>query len=249
MAAGRGRHIRGVVLARTKLGEQDLIVTLMAGDGSLAKGVAKGARKPGSKSAAPTELFCESDLYLAKSKGLDIISETMVLDAHKRIRGDFERVSAASAVCEMARLSSFEGTPDMFLYLILSRTLTACEEAADQAHLDLTVAAYAFKVLAHGGWKPQLGTCVMCGDESVSRFSVHAGGTLCESCSRELEGAEPVSRNTIEWVRSLIGLRFDELLETDVDPMTARELLALAHVWAATHLEARLKAFEFLLSV
>ena len=46
--------LRALVLRRTKLGESDLILTLLAADGSLAKAVAKGARKPTSSFAART---------------------------------------------------------------------------------------------------------------------------------------------------------------------------------------------------
>ena len=44
-------------------------------------------------------------------------------------------------------------------------------------------------------------------------------------------------------------LTFDQLVVAEIAPETALFLLASAHIWAATHLEARLKAFEFLLSI
>ena len=47
---------RAIVLRKTKLGESDLIVTLLAQDGSQARAVAKGARKPSSPFAARLEL-------------------------------------------------------------------------------------------------------------------------------------------------------------------------------------------------
>lgn len=42
-------------------------------------------------------------------------------------------------------------------------------------------------------------------------------------------------------------MRFDELAATPIDPYTAARLLGFSHVWAATHLDCRLRAFEFLL--
>lgn len=237
-----------MILDRTKLGEQDLILTLLAADGSEVRAVAKGARRPGGRLAARTDLFSEVDLLLAAGRSLDVVCEAALVNAHAGIRGELDRVCAASAICEVARLTCIDGTEDPFLYPMLCRALAACEEAADRPHLDLAAAAYAFKALAHGGWRPELDRCVSCGDGAPTFFSVAAGGVLCESCAREVEGAEPVSPSRIGWLRFLISATFDQLLDAEIDPETARGLMGEAHVWASTHLDARLRAFEFALS-
>lgn len=249
MARGRARRVRAIVLDRTKLSEQDLIITLLGESGEELRAVAKGARKPGSRLASRTELFCEDDLLLAQGRTLDIVSEATTIDAHAGIRGELERVSAASAICEVARHSCFAEVEDPFLYAICSRALRACEEADNQAHLDVVVAAYVMKVLAHGGWRPELSVCVMCGDEDVSRVSVAAGGVLCASCAKDVADVEEVERAHVGWMSALIGSKFDTLLACPVDPMTAGWLAAFAHRWAATHLDGRLRAMEFYLSV
>jgi DNA repair protein RecO (recombination protein O) len=249
MAASRTFRIRAIVLSRTKLGETDLILTLLSQDGSQVRAVAKGARKPGGRLAARCELFCESDFLIARGRTLGIVSEAALVDAHDAIRGDLDRVSAASAICEIASLSCFEDATDPFLFPITQRALLACEQAEDVAHLDLACAAYAFKVLAHGGWRPELSVCIECGDPAPTRFSVVAGGLLCESCSRDVEGAEDVTPSQIAWLRALLGLTFDELLGTEIQDTDAAWLASLAHSWASTHLDARLRAWEFMLSV
>ena len=246
-----GRHTyrtNAIVLDRTKLGEQDLILTLLASDGSEVRAVAKGARKPGGRLAARTDLFSEVDLLIAAGRSLDVVSEASLVNAHVGIRGDLDRVSAACATCEVARLTCFDGTGDLFLYPILSRALRACEEASDRSHLDLAVAAYAFKVLAHGGWRPELDQCIACGDAAPTFFSVGAGGMLCESCAREVEGAERVSPSLTSWLRALLLSTFDQLMAAEIDADTALALAGVAHSWATTHLDARLRAFEFMLA-
>ena len=246
MAGRRTYRARAIVLDRTKLGEQDLILTLLASDGRQLRAVAKGARRPGGRLAARVELFCETDFLLAAGRSLDVVSEASLADAHPRIRGDYERMAAASAVAEVARLTCFEDAPDALLFPICSRALLACEQAGDRAHLDLVAAAYAWKVLAHGGWRPELDACCACGDPDVSLFSATAGGALCESCAREVAGAERVGPERLAWLRALLGCTFDELLASEVDDACALGLLALAHLWAATHLDCRLRAMEFL---
>lgn len=249
MAGRRSYRTRAIVLDRTPLAEQDLILTLLAADGSERRAVAKGGRKPGGRLAARSELFGEVDFLLAHGRTLDIVSEANVVDAHPKLRGDLERVSAASAVCETARLTCFADAEDAFLYPVCARALKACEQATGQEALDLCVAAYIFKVLAHGGWRPELQGCVLCGDGDVSHFSVAAGGALCASCAKDVEGAVEVSRSELDWIRALIGSTFDQLLSGRIDLATSSTLVSFAHLWAATHLDARLKATEFYLSI
>ena len=246
MAGRRTYRTRAIVLDRTKLGETDLILTLLSADGSQARAVAKGARKPGGRLAARVELFCETDFLLAQGRSLDVVSEATLVEPHAGLRGEYERVAAASAVAEVARLTCYEDAPDPFLAPVCSRALRACEQATDQAHLDLVVAAYAWKVLAHGGWRPELASCCACGDEAVAWFSSVAGGALCASCAREVAGAQPLSAGGLAWLRATLACTFDELLGSEVDAQTASLLLALAHSWAATHLDARLRAMEFM---
>ena len=244
MGGRRTYRARGIVLLRTALSEKDYIITLLLESGEKLQAVAKGARRPGGKLAARVELFCESDFLLAEGRNLDVITEASIREAHLGLT-DFERAAAAAAIAEIARLSCFEESEDAFLYPVLARAFTALEEAPDRARMDVVLAAYAMKILAHGGWRPQLSSCIMCGDEQPLHFSAVAGGALCASCSQTLEGALPVTPSQLAWIGSLVSKTFDELLAEGVDEETGVFLAGMAHAWAATHLDARLKSFEF----
>lgn len=250
MAGSRTYRCRAIVLDKTKLGESDLILTLLADDGRQVRAVAKGARKPGSKLAARCELCCEVDLLLAHGRNLDIVSQAELLAAPLGASPSYTLLSAASAVAEIARFCSFEDAEDGFVFPITERALAVLGGAAGPlggAHLDLVVAAYAFKLPAHLGYRPDLSCCVACGDPAVSHYSAAAGGLVCASCASSIPGAEEVDAQTVAWLRALMGLRFDELAAAPIEAPEATFLLALAHAWAAVHLDARLRAFEFLL--
>lgn len=236
------------MLDKVKLKETDLIVTLLSEGGRQIRAVAKGARKPGSRLAVRCELFCTADLLLARGRNLDIVSQAELLAAPLGAAPTYERMCAASAVAEVAKLCSFEDAEDPFVFAITERALALCgDEVCDAVHLDVIVAAYIFKLLSHTGYRPDLSACVLCGDAALSYFSASAGGLLCASCASSVPGAEEVSPVNVGWLRSLLALRFDELAEAPIDAMQATFLLALAHLWAATHLDARLRALEFML--
>lgn len=246
MAGSRTYRCRAIVLDKTKLKETDLILTLLAESGRQVRAVAKGARKPGSRLAARCDLCCEVDLLLAHGRSLDVVSQAELLSAPLGAQPSYELLSAASAVAEVARLCCYEDAKDPFVYPITHAVLDTMGPS-DPSHLDLLVAAYVFKLLSHIGYRPDYSACVSCGDPEPTYFSAQAGGLLCASCATSVPGAEEVDANLVRWLRSLIALRFSELTETAVDAQTATYLLALSHVWAATHLDARLRAMEFLL--
>ena len=248
MAGSRTYRTRAIVLDKVKLKETDLILTMLSESGRQVRAVARGARKPGSRLAARCELFCTADLLLAHGRNLDVVSQAELLAAPLGPAPSYERLCAASAIAEIAKFCSFEDADDPFAFSITERALATVGDAAcDDAHLDVIVAAFVFKLLSHAGYRPDLTSCVLCGDAALSYFSASAGGLLCASCAQSVPGADAVDGNQVRWLQSLLRLRFDELLAAPVDGMTATFLLALSHVWAATHLDARLRALEFML--
>ena len=70
-----GYRAQGLVLCRTKLGEADLIVTLLCDVGRQVRAVAKGARKPGSRLAGVVGAGNEVSLLLHEGRSLDVITE------------------------------------------------------------------------------------------------------------------------------------------------------------------------------
>ncbi|MEE8680299.1 MAG: DNA repair protein RecO [Olsenella sp.] len=241
----RTLHTKAIVLDTVKLKEQDLILTMIGEDGQKRRAVAKGARKPGGRFASRCDILCESDLLLSAGRGpLPILSEASLVNAHAPLREDLDSLSAASAAAELAEKSSYEDMPDPFLFKILSALLSSLE-GADAPHQMVLVSAYAFKVLAHEGWKPELESCIACGDPHPTLFSAAAGGALCASCAREVAGAHELTENDFAWMRALLAATFKELKDAPIDAATARLLLMLAHEWGQTHLDCRLKAWEF----
>ena len=88
------------MIDKVKLKETDLILTLLADTGRQIRAVAKGARKPGARTAARCELFCTVDLLLAHGRNLDVVSQAELVDAPLGAEATYERLCAASAVAE-----------------------------------------------------------------------------------------------------------------------------------------------------
>lgn len=246
MAGRRTLHTEVMVLRKTKLSESDLILTLMAADGEQIRAVAKGARKPGNRFASRLDMFCDSDALIAKGRNLDIVTEASLIDPHVKLREDLDLMAGASALAELGEYTCYENVEDPFVFAILKAAFSTLEGLTGLSQIDLLVAAFTFKVLAHQGWRPELERCTSCGEPDVSFFSARMGGTLCASCAREISGAHELTPQQLGRLKALLTERFSTLMVTPIDKRTARFLFSLAHEWATAHLDTRLRSFEFM---
>ncbi|QWT16985.1 DNA repair protein RecO [Collinsella sp. zg1085] len=238
-----------LVLKKTKLKETDVILTMLAHTGRQIRAVAKGARKPGSRLAARCDLCCIVDALFAKGRNLDIVSQAELIAAPLGAAPSYELLSAASVINDIALLASSEDIEDPFLFAITTRVLELLAQVSSSTQFDMLVAAYIFKVVSHMGYRPDWDSCVSCGDVSVSYISTAAGGSLCASCAHSVAGAEEVDASLFSWLTFYINASFTQLLSTELDAVSATTLLHIAHMWAETHLDTRIRSLEFSLSL
>ena len=177
---------RGFVLKKTKLGETDLILTILAENGSQIRAVAKGARKPNSAMAPRLELFSIVDLLLHQGRSLDVISEVRLIEPNIACRSSAERAAAAAAVCEFLEIVTREAELEPRLYPMACEALRRLG-VVRQEGLDLMLAAALLKFAAQIGYLPALGECALCGtpltESPIYFWSFTDGGSLCEQCA------------------------------------------------------------------
>ena len=94
-------NARVLVLRKTKLGESDLILSLLAQDGSQIRAVAKGARKPTSQFSSRLELYSQADVLLAQGRSLDIVKEARLVAGNAALRESMELAACAAPIVEL----------------------------------------------------------------------------------------------------------------------------------------------------
>ncbi len=243
-----------LVLRKTKLGETDLIVTMLSQDGSLIRAVAKGARKPGSRFGARLEPASAVDLLVATGHSLGIIQEVRCTITNEGCRVDLEHETGASVMLEALSKIAQEGDPLPRLYDLSVTALRALREAP-VASIPLVTATHLLKAVSMVGFRPSLGACVRCGgstrhdgagslDTQVS-FSFSDGGCVCDDC-RDTGDAIAIDRGVVDWIALLISSRFEDLPGFDVDPSLGLELLGFARTWLLVQLDIKLKSLAFM---
>lgn len=181
----------GVVLKRTNLGEADRILTILTPHHGKIRAVARGVRKIGSRLAGHLEPFCETDLYLAKGRNMDVVAGARLV-VSSGLGDDLQRLSMAYLVGEMADKLTEEGSPSADLYGLVTEVYRDIGQGNSDA---LTELRYKLGLLAVMGYQPELATCRNCHKplESSERYWLNPelGGIVDGICrgsgDRELE--------------------------------------------------------------
>ncbi len=235
-----------LVLRKTKLGESDLIVSMLAEDGSHVRAVAKGARKPGSKLAARVEPYVSLDLLLHTGKSLEIVQEARTVKARAAIRSDFDRGAAAGVVVDVLNTIAVEGQAEPRLFGLADTTLDAIDTAPVEA-LPRLVTGFVLKAMAMHGYRPELSACTGCGEPTAGTvtFSLAAGGVLCSSCAGSDPSAVRIPAEAIRWLDTLMRSTVTEIVSLQMPTRAVVDCFDLMRAFVAYHLPARLKALDF----
>lgn len=246
----RTRNDRVVVLRKTKLGESDLILTLLSSDGSQIRAVAKGARKPKSPFSTRLELHAVSDVLIAQGRSLDIVKEARLVAGHQGIRSSLERAAAAAPILELLWRVTQDGLPVARLFELTCASLDAIEDAPVEAAPRIAAASL-LKILAFCGFRPSFSRCVLCGRALEFHagfdvaFSVQEGGVVCADCRTQCETV-PIDAATIALARELLASTFQDIRGLQLDQPGAFSVLSLTQQWTREHAGCSLKSLNFL---
>ncbi len=248
---------RAIVIKKTKLGESDLILTLLAQDGAQLRVIAKGARKPQSPFASRLELFAVSDLLCSKGKNLDIVCEARLVEGNESLRKSIEHTTAASPLAELLVRATQSDLENPQLFACTNTALSVMNESTTQSALNICAASL-LKSFAFLGLRPSLNACALCNvsytfenkDLFVHKtptlsFSFLDGGLVCKSCEC---GAEYVSLPlyTLADMRFYMGNTFSSIADSPIEVARTMSVLKVCQQWSQEHVGAKIKSLEFL---
>lgn len=235
--------LRALVLRKTKLGETDLILTLLSADGRQVRAVAKGARKPKNRLGARTEPYTVVDLLLHSGRSLEIVAEAETVRSHDGLRSDYDRATAAAVVADVLDKTAIEGQTEPQLFDMALVTLDVMETGPVES-LPLLVLAFVLKSLAMLGYRPTFDTCAACsgGLGDRMRFSAASGGFVCDGCGGP--DSIHVTAGARDLMRALMRARMSEVIEIEALPADAAEALRVARGYLTFHIASRFKALD-----
>jgi DNA repair protein RecO (recombination protein O) len=227
-------RVHGIVLRRRDLGETDRIVTLLTLEHGKRRIVAKGSRRPASRLAGHLEPFAATRLLVARTRGLDIVSQAETIEVFAGLRTDEAAIATAGYVAELVDALLPEEQASDAVYDLLYATYGLLAEGRD-ARLVTRVFEMAF--LRHIGYRPELRQCVVCEqavEPVLNGFSLD-GGVVCHRCLDRRPDVMRVSVNALKLLRTidrgefgrLFGLRVPPDVWAEVDAILARYITRL----------------------
>jgi DNA repair protein RecO (recombination protein O) len=224
MSRERTYRTEAVVLRRRNWGEADRILTLFTPQRGKIRVRAVGVRKPASRKAGHLELFHRANIFLAKGRDFDIVTQAETVESFAGLREDLVRSAAASYVVELLDRLSPEEAENESAYRLVVRTLG---ELAGQGDPPLTLRCYDVKLLEYTGYRPELARCTVGGEEIRAEdqfFSPERGGAVCPRCADRAEGRFPVSTAALRVLRFVQRSPLEEALKLRASKETLDEV-------------------------
>ncbi|MGH2725661.1 MAG: DNA repair protein RecO [Actinomycetota bacterium] len=226
---------QGIILRTMRLGEADRIVTIFTQGTGKVRAVAKGVRKTKSRFGGRLEPFTHVDVLLYRGRELDIVTQCEIISSFRAVREDYSRFAAGEAILEVTDRVSEERERNVRQFMLLLGALRALAGGEDPA---IVVDAYLLRTASLAGFRPHLRACASCGRPGPhARFSVAAGGLVCETCRTAT--AVRVRESTVPYLAHLL----EEEWSTPVQDDARREASGLVRAYVEYHFDRPLRAW------
>jgi DNA repair protein RecO (recombination protein O) len=245
----RSQRVEAIVLRHLDWGEADRLLWLFTREIGKVRAVAKGIRKPRSRKAGHLEPFTRAEVLLAYGRDIPIITQAEAKDAYPTLREDLVRMGYASYIVELLDRFTYEEGENISLYRLLSETLSRISKERDPA---FAVRYYEVRLLDLVGFRPQLLSCVNCGEEIQPLdqfFSFEKGGAICPKCGLKEAGIRPVSMPALKVLRHFQRSNYAEAQRARLSSIVDSELEKLMAGYLSYLLERGLNTPAFLQNV
>jgi len=146
----RSYKTTAIILKRTNFSEADRLITVFTKNYGKLKLIGKGIRKLTSRKKGHLELFTLTNLQIAKTKSIDIITEAEAIDNFPNLRKNLNRVHIAYLFSELTDKLTAEGQEHQEVYHLLLESLKALNSQSAPKTLIINFEKQLLKVLGFG---------------------------------------------------------------------------------------------------
>jgi len=174
-----------ICIRATDYSETSQVLTLLTRDNGVVRLLAKGSKRPKSKSGGAIDLLAEGRCVFTVPKGesLGVLIEFAETISRSAIRGELERLNIALYMLEVCGAMLGEGDPHPEVFDLLHSALDRLGQTNSSPQRIL--AYFQWRLIRHVGLMGELGACVSCGGKIGTQnvyFSSSLGGLLCRDC-------------------------------------------------------------------
>ena len=227
-------RLQAVVLRRRNLGESDRILTVFSKELGKHRFVAKGVRRPGSKLAGHSEPFMIAEFFLARTRGLPILSQAEPLRAFRRLRTSEQAIAVAGLIAERVDVLTGEDEAAPSVYALVENSLELLDSGVEPERVLLI---FGLLLLAETGFRSGLQTCIECGEPLTAvpnAFAVDRGGFICHRCPSPGAGARMVAVDVQKVMRMIDRGELAQVLGVRASPGLFRQAEGLVSDYIET---------------
>ena len=243
-----------VVIEIRTYGESDKIVTFYSKNRGRMSGIAKGAQRSLKRFVNKLELFSELEILFTDSRRSSLVrlDQAELLNPFPLIRGNYDRYTAATLICELLLQWTRENDPDHRLFELLTWSLGSLENLKRPAVWGAIF--FNIKLLTLLGYQPYLDGCTNCGvlspQNTPYRFNITQSGLLCHKCGKRegklLQPGLNISLSTARFLQKAQELPLGKLDRLHFTPAAVKESVAILKSYGNSILQRDITAWEFL---
>jgi DNA repair protein RecO (recombination protein O) len=221
------------------MGETSLIVSLYTREHGKVRVVAKGGRGTKSKFKGCLEVLTHNRVifYDKRTRDLQLLSKTDLIDPHYGIIGDPQRTALGLAAAELVDRAVVGEEPFPEVFDLLASVLRKLENG--RGFLEGALWFFEGHFIDLMGYKPAWDACVQCGQSLGTDggfFQPSSGGLLCGRCGG-VHGGLVVEGETLEILYWLQRAAIDEVCSLHPSPAQKAEIRKMFDLYFRTHIE------------
>jgi len=222
-----------------KMGETSLILSLFTRDYGKIKVVAKGGRGLKSKFKGCLEplTHIRAIYYDKRTRELQLLSKTDLIDPHFHIIGDMERTALGLATVELVDKAIVGESPNPEIFNLLVSTLRAIDVGED--FLEGNLWFFEGRFIDLMGYRPRWDACIHCSASLGAEggyFQPQSGGLLCSRCGTG-SGGLIVGGETLEILYWMQRSGIKEVGRLKPSPAQKKEIRRMFDLYFKTHIE------------
>jgi DNA repair protein RecO (recombination protein O) len=176
---------QGIVLDKINRGEADQLFTVLTEDFGLLEVFGKAIRKISSKLRAGMEIFYLSEIEFIEGRAYKTLTDAISQKKYFASPAALGNLVLAWRIADLIKKLTPSQQEDRVIFLFLKRSFEELQTPLSRKQQVLFLLFFFWNFIAFLGYKPELSSCVKCGDsirEEGGGFSLQDGGVLCSSC-------------------------------------------------------------------
>lgn len=240
-------ELTGIVLSSTVVGDYDKRLVILTRERGKITAFAKGARKPNSPYLGISEPFNFGTFILLEGYDAYRLVGGEIKEYFLDVKQNIENICYGTYFCDVLEYLCVEGIGDPDILNLLYITLKALGRAELPNRLIRRI--YELKILVFDGEAMAAFSCVQCGDNKLTAFSLPKNGLLCEKCAGSTKGVFYLTESAVYTLQYILSTTLDKLYTFQVSDMVLNELEQVIGLYFSQHVPKKFNSLEILASL